>query len=85
MKKLFNIGSSIVVSAFSELRITGSYELLTLEPNLAIVKNGQYTVEVMGEELVVEKLGEELAVFSFEKMEKLSVIENKAEGSLYDA
>lgn len=83
MKKLFNIGSSIVISAFSELRITGPYELLTLGSNSAVVKSGQYVVEVSGEELVVEKLGEELAVFSFDKMEKLSVIENVTEGSIY--
>lgn len=63
------------------LRITGPYELLTLGPNLAIVKSGEYVVEVSGEDLFVEKLAEEFAVFSFNKIEQLTVKEETTYGT----
>lgn len=78
MKKLFNIGSHIVVDEFSSLRINGPYELVTLGPDFAIVKSYDYVIEVSGDQLTVEKLAEELAVFSFDSIKRLSLIESDA-------
>lgn len=83
MKKLFTIGSSIVIEAFSSLRITGPYELIKLGSTVAIIKSSDYVVEVTGKDLVVEKLAEELAVFTFEKIERLTVVEAAGEEKLY--
>lgn len=74
MKNLFTIGSSIVIEAFSSLRITGPYELLKLGANAATIQSSHYVVEVVGEDLIIEKLAEELAVFTFEKIERLTVV-----------
>ena len=65
MKKLFNIGSSVVIDDFSSLRITGPYTLINLGPNFATIKCDDYTVEAVGEDLVVDKLLEEIALFTF--------------------
>lgn len=83
MKKLFNIGSSIVIDGFSELRITGPYELLTLGSHSAKIKSGSFVIEVSGEVLIVEKLAEEMAIFSFEQMNRLHVTGNVTEETIY--
>lgn len=85
MKKLFTIGSSIVIDAFSELRITGAYELLALKSNAAIIQSGSYRIEVAGEDLIVEKLAEELAVFTFHPMESLQITEHAVDETVYGA
>lgn len=73
LKKLFNIGSHIVIEEFSSLRIAGPYELVTLGPDFAIIKSGDYVIEASGEELLVEKLAEEVAVFSFDSITKMEI------------
>lgn len=73
MKKLFNIGSLIVIDEFSSLRITGPYELVTLGPDFAIIRSGDYVIETAGEALIVEKLSEEVAVFSFDSITKMEI------------
>lgn len=73
MKKLFNIGSQIVIDEFTSLRITGPYELVTLGPDFAIIKSGDYFIETIGEALIVEKLAEEVAVFSFDGITTMEI------------
>ncbi len=73
MKKLFNIGSQIVIDEFTSLRITGPYELVTLGPDFAIIKSGDYLIETTGEALIVEKLAEEAAVFSFDVITTMEI------------
>ncbi|MDS9471027.1 hypothetical protein [Sporosarcina pasteurii] len=85
MKKLFNIGSQIVVDEFSSLRITGPYELVTLGPDFAIIKCDDYVIEVSGDQLTVEKLAEELAVFTFDSIERFSLVESNGEEGSYGA
>ncbi|MCZ2259361.1 hypothetical protein [Sporosarcina sp. G11-34] len=85
MKKLFNIGSSIVLDDFSSLRITGPYSLLNLGPNFATIKCHDYIVEAKGEDLIVDKLLEEMAVFSFSSIIKMEITINQDNGNRYDA
>lgn len=73
LKKLFNIGSSIVIDDFSLIRITGPYTLLNLGPNFASIKCHDYIVEAKGEDLIVDKLLEELAIFSFSSILKMEI------------
>lgn len=79
MKKLFTIGSLIVIEEFSSLRITGPYELVTLGPDFAIIKSGDYIIGASGEELIVEKLSEEVAVFSFSLITKVEITASNSE------
>lgn len=74
LKKLFNTGSSIVIDEFSSLRINGPYELVTLGPDFATIKSGDYTIETSGEELTVDLLSEEMAVFSFDSIRKITIV-----------
>lgn len=83
MKKLFNIGSLIVIDEFTSLRITGPYELVTLGPDFAIIKSGDYIIEASGDELIVEKLAEEVAVFSFDIITKMEIKQSNSEESPY--
>lgn len=83
MKKLFNTSSSIVIDEFSSLRINGPYELVTLGPDFATIKCGEYTIETTGEELVVDLLSEEMAVFSFDSITKLTIVQLKNEDISY--
>ena len=83
LKKLFNIGSSVVIDDFSTLRITGPYTLLHLGPNFATIKcNNHYTVEITGEDLIVDKLLEEIAVFVFSSIIKIEITKHDG-GDLY--
>ena len=83
MKKLFNIGSLIVIEEFSSLRITGPYELVTLGPDFVVIKSANYVLEVSGEELIVEKLAEEVAVFSFDLITELKMSQACGEEAPY--
>lgn len=83
MKKLFNIGSNIVVDEFSTLRITGPYELVTLGPEFAIIKSYEYVIEVSGAQLTVEKLAEEMAVLTFDSIKRLTIVETNVEEGTY--
>ena len=85
MKKLFNIGSLVVIDEFSTLRITGPYELVTLGPDFAIIKSGDYRIEASGDELIVEKLAEEVAVFSFDSIMKMEITPSNSEDSPYES
>lgn len=85
MKKLFNIGSLVVIDEFSSLRITGPYELVTLGPDFAIIKSGDYIIEASGDELIVEKLAEEVAVFSFDSIMKMEITPSHSEDSPYES
>lgn len=82
---MFTIGSSIVIEAFSSLRITGPYELIKLGADVAIIKSGHYVVEVHGEDLIVEKLAEELAVFTFDKIERFTAVDATDKEDQYGA
>lgn len=73
LKKLFTIGSSIVIDEFSSLRITGPYALVHLGPDFATIKCGAYIVEAKGEELTIDKLMEEIAVFHFASISKIEI------------
>ncbi|AOV07889.1 hypothetical protein [Sporosarcina ureilytica] len=83
MKKLFNIGSQIVVDEFSSLRITGPYELVTLGPDFTIIRCDNYVIEVSGDQLTVEKLAEELAVFTFDSIKRFTLVESNVEEGTY--
>ena len=83
MKKLFNTGSSIVIDEYSSLRINGPYELVTLGPDFATIKSGEYTIETSGEELTVDLLSEEMAVFSFDSIKKITIVRLKNEETPY--
>lgn len=85
MKKLFNIGSLVVIDEFSTLRITGPYELVTLGPDFAIIKSGDYVIEASGDELIVEKLAEEVAVFSFDSIMKIEITPSNSGDSPYES
>ena len=83
LKKLFNIGPSILIDDFTSLRITGPYALLSLGPNFATIKCDNYTVETTGEDLVVDQLLEEVAVFSFSSITNINVSKQKDDGNVY--
>lgn len=83
MKKLFNIGSLIVIDDFSSLRITGPYELVTLGPDFVVIKSTNHVLEVSGEELIVEKLAEEVAVFNFDLITEFKMTLSKSEETPY--
>ena len=83
MKKLFNTGSNIVIDEFSSLQITGPYELVTLGPDFATIKSGDCTIQTSGEGLTVDLLSEEMAVFSFDSIEKLTIVRLKNEEAPY--
>jgi len=85
LKKLFNIGPSILIDDFSSLRITGPYALVSLGPNFATIKCDNYTVETTGENLIVDKLLEEVAVFSFSSITKIEVSKQKDDGTIYES
>ena len=83
MKKLFNIGSSVVIDDFSSLQITGPYTLLNLGPDFATISCDDYTVEAVGEDLVVDKLLEEIALFTFSSITKIKITKHEDDGDLY--
>ena len=56
MKKLFNIGSSIIIDDFSSLQINGPYALLNLGPDFATIKCDDTRLRQIGEDLIVDKL-----------------------------
>ena len=73
MKKLFNTGSLVEIDNFSLLRINGPFTLLTLGPDHASIKTGEYIIEAIGEDLTVDTLSEEVAVFTFTSITKMTV------------
>ena len=81
MKKLFNTGSLITINEFSSLRINGPYALVTLGPDYAKIKSGDYIIEASGEELIVDILSEEVAVFSFDSITKLTITRSDNRGN----
>ena len=74
-----------MIDGYTELRITGPYELITLESNAAKIKSGSYVIEVSGESLLVEKLADEMAVFTFEQITRLHVNGKVTEEAIYGA
>lgn len=83
MKKLFNTNSLIAIDDFSSLRINGPYELLSLGPDFATVKSGNYKIGATGDDLRVEVLSEEVAVFSFSSIRNMTVTTIKQEEKTY--
>lgn len=84
MKKLFNTGSQIVIDEYSSLRINGPYALVTLGPDYAQIKSGDYAIEASGEELIIDLLAEEVAVFSFDTIEKITITRVGNKEAFYD-
>lgn len=85
LKKLFSIGSLIVIDEFSSVRINGPYDLNTLGPEFVIVNCADYVLEVSGAGLLVEKLAEEVAVFSFDAIDEMKMTRIVAEDGLYES
>lgn len=83
LKKLFNTNSLIAIDDFSSLRINGPYELLSLGPDFATIKSGNYKIGATGENLKVEVLSEEVAVFSFSTITNMTVMTIQQEEKTY--
>lgn len=83
MKKLFNTNSLIAIDDFSSLRINGPYELLSLGPDFATLKSGNYKIGATGKDLRVDVLSEEVAVFSFSAITNMTVTTIKQEEKTY--
>lgn len=83
LRKLFQTGSSVTIDDFSSLRINGPYALLKLGPDFAAIKNGNYTIEVTGNDLIIDLLSEEVAVFTFTAITKLIIITQEEDGTPY--
>ena len=79
------MNSSISIEEFNSVRITGPYSLLKLGPDYAVFKSGNYIIEAVGEELIVETLSEEMAVLSFESITCVSVKEIRDGQESYDS
>ncbi|KXH87404.1 hypothetical protein [Sporosarcina sp. HYO08] len=83
MKKLFKIGHTLSIDDYTSLHLTGSYKLLKLGPDFAIIKSGDYIIEASGEDLTVDTLSEEVAVFSFREITAISLKLDEQQGSFY--
>jgi hypothetical protein len=84
LKKLFNTGSLITINEFSSIQINGPCELLTLGPDLAKVKSGNYVIEATGDELLIDLLSEEIAIISFDSIHSITIAKLDNEVNRYD-
>lgn len=83
MKKLFKTGHTLSIEDFTSLQLTGSYKLLKLGPDFAIIKSGDYIIEASGEDLTVDTLSEEVAIISFREITALSLKLDEQQGTFY--
>ncbi|WP_210469023.1 hypothetical protein [Sporosarcina sp. 6E9] len=84
MKKLFNTGSLITINEFSSIQINGPCELVTLGPDFAKVKSGNYVIEATGDELLIDLLSEEIAIISFDSIHSVTIAKLDNEVNRYD-
>ncbi|WP_172369289.1 hypothetical protein [Sporosarcina jiandibaonis] len=84
MKKLFNTGSLITINEFSSIQINGPCALVTLGPDFAKVKSGDYIIEAAGDELVIDLLSEEVALLSFDSIHSITITKLDSEENRYD-
>ncbi|MFD1203871.1 MULTISPECIES: hypothetical protein [Sporosarcina] len=77
MRKLFKMGSSVTIDEYVSVHITGPYSLEKIGPDYAVIRSGDYILEVLGDELIIETLSEEVAILSFEVLRNFTINEVK--------
>lgn len=84
MKKLFNTGSLITINEFTSIQINGPCALISLGPDFAKVKSGNYVIDATGDELLVDLLSEEIAIISFDSIRSITITKLDSEENRYD-
>lgn len=83
MKKLFNLGSSILIEEYSSLKLNGKYALQKLSPDSIVLLTENYRLEAIGEDLLVQSLEDEIALIKFAVLTDLK-ISLREEGDSFD-
>lgn len=71
MKKLFEMRSAITIDENNQVRITGPYQLLSVQASKASFATTYFTIHIDGEDLLIQTLSEEVAELTFSSIQSI--------------